>query len=486
MEVSFVFPHQLFNQNPALKRTRPVYLIEEELFFGQYAFHKKKLVLHRASMKGYEQQLVKRGFQVSYIDYQKKGLMLLFLELARAGVNVIHYTDTVDYLLERRIACLAQGNGIRLKCYESPNFLCSADFMREYFTGNKFFQTRFYIDLRKKFHILMDGHAPKGGKWTYDSLNRKKLPASLKIPEPYAPAENCFVREAIQYVKEKFPANPGTSDGFTYPVNHDDAWQSYYHFLKYRFHHYGPYQDALHARQSVLFHSLLSPALNIGLLDPQTIIQESQYYCRHHNIMLNSEEGFIRQLLGWREFIRGVYIMQGTRQRTTNYWGHVRHIPSVYYSGNTGIDPLDQVIRRVLQNAYANHIERLMVIGNFMLLCEFHPDEVYQWFMQLFIDAYDWVMVPNVYGMSQYADGGLMATKPYISSSNYILKMSNHEAGPWTATWDALYWRFIYKHRDLFITHPRMLLVVKQWDKMKMQKKKILIGRAEEYLNSLT
>ena len=176
---------------------------------------------------------------------------------------------------------------------------------------------------------------------------------------------------------------------------------------------------------------------------------------------------------------------EGVKERTTNHFNHIRKIPSSFYTGTTGIEPIDNVIKRILQTGYANHIERLMVLGNFMLLCEFDPDDIYCWFMELFIDAYDWVMVPNVYGMSQFADGGLMATKPYISSSNYILKMSHYKRAPWCEVWDGLYWRFIAKHQSAFIKNPRMSMMVKQLEKMDKQKKERLLDSAERFLNTL-
>ena len=181
---------------------------------------------------------------------------------------------------------------------------------------------------------------------------------------------------------------------------------------------------------------------------------------------MNSLEGFIRQVIGWREYMRLVYRKLGTQQRTRNYWEHGRELPGSFYDGTTGIEPVDRTIRRVLKYGYCHHIERLMILGNFMLLCEFHPDAIYRWFMEMFVDAYDWVMVPNVYGMSQHADGGLITTKPYISGSSYVLKMSDYKKGDWTGVWDGLYWRFVSKHRDFFSRNPRMKVMVSQVDRM--------------------
>jgi len=213
-----------------------------------------------------------------------------------------------------------------------------------------------------------------------------------------------------------------------------------------------------------LFHSVLTPALNTGLISPQEVVDAA--IARSEQVPLNSLEGFVRQIVGWREYMRGVYRRFGRRQRTSNFWQHTQSMPSAMYRGTTGIEPVDTIIRRVLKHAYCHHIERLMILGNFMLLCEIHPDAIYQWFMELFIDSYDWVMVPNVYGMSQHADGGLITTKPYISGSGYVLKMSRFGKGPWCPIWDALYWRFINKHREFFGSNPRMSIMVAQCDRM--------------------
>jgi deoxyribodipyrimidine photolyase-related protein len=186
--------------------------------------------------------------------------------------------------------------------------------------------------------------------------------------------------------------------------------------------------------------------------------------------------------MGWREFIRGVYVTKGSQERTTNYWGFTRKIPPSFYTGTTGIEPIDLTIKKVLETGYCHHIERLMVLGNFMLLCEFDPDEVYRWFMELFIDAYDWVMVPNVYGMSQFADGGIMSTKPYISGSNYLMKMSDYPKGEWQSTWDALFWRFMDIHRDFFLQNPRLGMLISTFDKWSEEKKQEVRTKANDYL----
>jgi deoxyribodipyrimidine photolyase-related protein len=249
---------------------------------------------------------------------------------------------------------------------------------------------------------------------------------------------------------------------------------------------FGPYEDAILGENSWLHHSVLTPMLNAGLITPQEIIDRSLVYAEKHHIPINSTEGFIRQIIGWREFIRGMYMAKGSDQRNGNFWGFTKKIPDSFYTGTTGIDPVDITIKKVLQTGYCHHIERLMVLGNFMVLCEFDPGEVYRWFMEMFIDAYDWVMVPNVYGMSQFADGGLMASKPYISGSNYLLKMSNFKKGRWQDVWDGLFWRFMDVHRDFFLSNPRLGMLVHTFDKMPDEKRQKHLENGELYLSTLS
>jgi deoxyribodipyrimidine photolyase-related protein len=348
----------------------------------------------------------------------------------------------------------------------------------------------FYIEQRKRLKLLLDGAGPLGGKWSFDTENRKKLPKKTTIPEAlsrklFSQDETNFVNEATEYVNEHFADNPGETEHFEYPINHTEAKKVLRDFLSEKIYTYGDYQDSIDTTSSFLFHSVLTPSLNIGLIHPQTVIQEVLKQHQKKEIPMNSLEGFLRQVIGWREFTRGVYQLKGRFQRTKNFFGHTRKIPPSFWNASTGILPLDNVLQRVIATGYGNHIERLMVFSNFMLLCEFDPDEVYEWFMSLFIDSYDWVMVPNVYGMGQYADGGLMITKPYISSSNYIRKMSHFKQEEWATIWDALYWRFMKKHRALFEKNPRTRMTTKHLDTMGKEKLKSHLQTAEKFLKTL-
>jgi len=299
------------------------------------------------------------------------------------------------------------------------------------------------------------------------------------------------VPEAIAYVAKNYSANWGNTEppffkraGF-FPVTHAEAEAWLDDFLEHRFPLFGAYEDAMIAGQGALFHAVLSPLLNTGLLTPQQVLDKALEAATEQRIPLNSLEGFVRQLVGWREFMRIVYVREGATQRTTNYWGFTRKIPPQFWAGTTGILPIDTVVAKVLQSGYTHHIERLMVLGSFFLLCAFHPDEVYRFFMDLFVDAYDWVMVPNTYGMTQFADGGLMATKPYISASNYLLKMGNWKRGPWQAVWDGLFWRFLHTHRAALLQNPRLGMLVQTFDNMPKATQEVHLKAADGFLKKL-
>ncbi|MEO5685190.1 MAG: cryptochrome/photolyase family protein [Chitinophagaceae bacterium] len=486
MHAAIIFPHQLFTQHPAVKEAVPVFLVEVDLFFNQYNFHKQKLILHRASMKAYEDFLRQVPVEVNYIaaggplsDVRK-----LIPQLATDGFRHLHVADVADNWLLKRLQTACDTHNITLQVSPSPNFLNKPVDLADYFNKKKtYFQTDFYIAQRKQRKLLLEGNEqPLGGKWTYDTENRLKFPKKEKAPVMSFPPDNKYVKEALQYVQINFPDNYGSIEKFRYPVNFIDAEKWLDDFLVNRFSKFGIYEDAMVAKEHFLHHAVLTPMLNIGLLSPQQIIDKALDAAVDYAIPLNSLEGFLRQIVGWREFIRIVYEREGSKQRTKNYWGFTRKIPASFWTGETGIAPIDIVIKKILKTGYSHHIERLMVLGNFMLLCEFDPDEVYRWFMEMYADSYDWVMVPNVYGMTQFADGGLMTTKPYISGSNYLMKMSDFEKGSWQQVWDGLFWRFMHVHRTFFLKNPRLGMLVNTFDKMTAEKQRLHLGNAEKYL----
>lgn len=499
-ELTIIFPHQLHFPHPALEIKRPVVLIEEALFFTQYHFHKQKLILHRASLRAFQEMLEKKGFSVSYIAATDPmhELSAYLKKLAKNGLKNLHFINPVDDWLQQKLSKNAKQLKFELTEYDSPGFLNTLSEVEPFFEKRKtYFQTDFYCWQRKQRNWLLDQHGkPVGGKWTFDDQNRERYPTKNSPPALPTMKPNKQVKEAIEYVESNFPKNPGETKNFNYPVTHEQARDWWRDFLETRFKDFGIYEDAMTIQHTWLHHAVVSPLLNIGLLEPTLLIKDALEVGKSKKIPLNSLEGFIRQIAGWREFIRIVYEREGRKQRSTNYWKFTRKIPSSFWTGKTGIHPIDHLIETLKKNAYTHHIERLMVLGNFMLLCEFDPDDVYKWFMEWYIDSYDWVMVPNVYGMTQFADGGLMTTKPYISGSNYLLKMGdwdkekttqleNGEVVSWTEIWDGLFWRFMDKQRGFFLKNPRLGMLVKTLDKMNPDRKKRLFEVANAFLLQL-
>ena len=478
---ALIFPHQLFAAHPALAPGRPVFLAEDSLYFGNdkhhpVAFHKQKLVLHRASMRAYADELRLLGHSVQLIDSYPKALP--------ADLTDLHLAESHDFILEKRLRRFAEGRGIALYIHPTLAFLSPPEFLEEHIARRKKpFMATFYQAQRKRMGILVDADGnPEGGQWSFDEDNRKKLPKNHTPPVPPSAPRHPYVEEAIAWVEEHFPNNPGCTENFRYPVTRADARAWLENFITERFADFGVYEDAISTQHAFINHSVITPVLNIGLLTPQEIIDAA---LAKKDIPLNSLEGFIRQVIGWREFMHGIYKHRGVAIRNKNFFGHTRPIPKFFYDATTGIPPIDRIIRQLHDEAYCHHIERLMILGNFMLLCRFDPDAVYLWFMEFHIDAYDWVMVPNIYGMSQFADGGTFTTKPYISGSNYVLKMSDEKAGPWTETWDALFWTFVADHQELFLKNPRSSMMARTWQKFSAEKQGRLSDAARIFLEGM-
>lgn len=486
-ECTVIFPHHLFDRHPCVSPQRKIVLVEDERFFSDFRFHRKKLLLHRASLQAYRDRLTREGHAVSYVEFHPGGTRSrLFGLLGKHGIRKVFVAELTDAKLSRQFRGEAARLGIRVQEHVSPGFITPLEQFRELFGRTSHYSmAHFYRWQRKRLGIMVQGGKPVGGKWTYDTANRKRIPLAVEMPRLPTLQQGTYVEEAERYVLASVADHPGHIEDFPYPVTSGDAGRWFEDFLARRLNWFGDYEDAMRKDESFLFHSVISPALNIGLITPGAIIDAVLAYARDHNPRINSLEGFLRQVIGWREFIRGVYVLEGDSERSANFWKHERALPRAFYEGTTGVDPVDVVILRVLKTGYAHHIERLMVLGNFMLLCEVSPDDVYRWFMEMFIDSYDWVMVPNVYGMSQYADGGRMSTKPYICSSNYIRRMSDFSRGRWCDIWDGLYWRFIYKHRETLARNPRLKIMASRLGRSPKGWIQAHVRTAERYLASL-
>ncbi len=496
MNAVLIFPHQLFASHPGIAINADlVVLTEDPLFFGDQRyplrFHRQKLLLHRASMQYYARRLRSQGVDVHYRDFAsgQSAIGLVLSDLHNRGVTALRVCDVADFVLARRLRTGCEEYGIALNWLPSPGFINTDNQNTEYRSSKKrWFMADFYKWQRRRLNILIDDEdQPQGGQWSFDEENRKKIPKK-SLPElsqlNFAPTTD-DAREAATYLEQHFADPIGNGDTLLYPATHEQAVLWLRDFLDIRFARFGPYEDAIVEDQNWLFHSVLTPALNIGLLTPQQVIDESLQHANKHDIPIASIEGFVRQIIGWREFMRATYVDIGVTLRNGNHWQHQHAMPDAFYNATTGVLPVDNAIQRVLDTGYCHHIERLMILGGFMFLCEIKPEAIYQWFMELFVDSYDWVMVPNVYAMSQNADGGLITTKPYFSGSNYVRKMSHYPVAPWCDIWDALYWRWIIRQSSALAKNPRWSMMVRNAEKMDTDKKEKLLKTADQYLKAM-
>tara|TARA_B100001248_G_scaffold261796_1_gene254331 strand:+ start:3405 stop:4901 length:1497 start_codon:yes stop_codon:yes gene_type:complete len=453
--------------------------------------HQHKIILFLSAMRFYADELKNKGYDLTYkkldpkISYEEK------LEKALKNKTKLISFEIEDKFFERRIKDFCKKHGIEWQQVESPMFMCSRQSFEQYKTEvKKPFLKTFYERQRKINSILLDAKGkPEGGKWSFDADNRKKMPKDVVLPEIKIPKnKNPHIIEVKKLTEQHFSDHPGSTQNFWLPTTRKEYLSLLQMFLKNSLKDFGSYQDAINERSPFLFHSLLSPGINMGLILPEEVIQKvvDHYYKNKKVIPLNSVEGFVRQVLGWREFIRGIYQNYSDQQESTNFWQHKRKMKTSWYTGNLGIPPVDYAIKKALDYGYNHHIERLMVLSNIMLLSEINPKEVHSWFMQMYVDSSDWVMGPNVYGMGQFSDGGIFATKPYICGSNYILKMSDYKKGEWCDVLDGLYWRFIDKHRKFFSQNPRLNMMLRSLDKMKEEKKSRIFAAANAFLQEHT
>ena len=494
--VFLIFPTQLFyntnHLNEWLKlestKDKDVYLIEEPRYFTDFNFHKLKVAYHRASMKKYYDYL-KKKFKVKYINFEQ--VTKIFYISLKSEINNIYIISPGDFKLEKKLENIY---GKKLVILDNVNWLIKLDELDQIkkliYKNNKYSHEEFYKYQRKKLDILVDSaDKPVGGKWSYDTANRLPLPKNHKVPTTASKSlNNKYVKEAISYVNKYFSDNYGSLDNFIYPIDTKSSLKWLDKFLKERLGNFGPYEDAVNDKEPFVYHSVLSPMMNIGILtDSQVVNKSYDYYLAHKkSISIESFEGFIRQVIGWRNYVYTVYMLDGPRLFESNYLKHNNELNKKFWTGKTGIKPIDSTIEKIVNYSYAHHIERLMYLGNFMLLCQVNPKEVYRIFMEWTIDAYEWVMIPNVFGMSQYADGGTMMTRPYFSSSNYINKMSSFKRdGQWDVIWDALYYNFINKHEKILRKNYAIAQQVKHWDNKNKEEKNELLKIAKDYLKRL-
>ena len=468
----------------------PVYMAEDIGLCTYERHHQQKIVLFLSAMRAYADELRAAGYEVHYqalntTDVRPYETWLAATMDATNSTRLLHF-EIEDKAMEARLIAFAEKHEYARQELLSPMFTCS----REAFAGYSAGKTRllmgdFYKWQRRRLGVLVDDQGqPKGGRWSFDADNRKRLPKDVMPPAIDWPTPNEHVVDVVEIVAHEFADHPGNASDFRWPTTRQQALTWLDHFIETRLAQFGPYEDAMTSRSDAVFHSLLSPYLNLGLLTPAEVIEKISD--RAAAVPLQSVEGFIRQVIGWREFVRGVYRQHSEAQDTANFWSHERELTDDWYAGTTGIPPLDDTIQSIQKLGWAHHIPRLMVLGNLMTLCEIRPQSAHRWFMEMFIDSSEWVMGPNVYGMGLFSDGGLFATKPYICGSNYLLKMSDYSKGAWCDTVDGLYWRFIDKHRTFFAANPRLALMPRALDRLNSDRRERIFASAEEFIERST
>ena len=473
-------------------KSAPVFMAEDIGLCTNVRHHQQKLVLFLAAMREYAGQLQDRGFSVDYhqlepsSDASYEDRLGEFVK--RHSVTKLIHFEIEDHFFETRIREFCKNHSLQQTVLQSPMFLTPRNQFAEFANGKKqLLMAKFYKRQRRRLEIMVDRNGePEGGRWSYDEENRQRLPADVEPPSLPEARWSQHTQDVIEIVGENFPDHPGQAKDFWWPVTRRSALYWLRDFLKQRLDNFGPYQDAITTRTETAFHSVISPMLNLGLITPQDVIEQTLEQAEERRIPPSSLEGFIRQVIGWREFIRGVYHEYDEQQSGANFWDHHRGLTDAWYDGSTGIPPLDDAIQTALKLGWTHHINRLMVVGNLMNLCEIEPRQVHDWFMETHVDSADWVMGPNVYGMALYSDGGLFATKPYICGSNYLLKMSDYKKGPWCDTVDGLFWRFIDKHREYFVKNPRLSMMARQLDRLNADRRAKIFEAAEQFIDEFT
>ena len=471
-----VLGNQLLKDHPALKQypDSTIIMIEADSLFSKLPYHKHKLVLILAGMRNYKTYLKSINRSVIYVDLKKSSIYKNELKkiIKSNSFSQLVWMRSSDKGPNALLKDMASDMNLEYSELENEQFVTPLELSKKWFSEKqKPIMDSFYRWQRGRMNILMAGDKPEGGKWSLDELNRQPLPKNIKIPALPVVTEANF-ESAAKDVESFYPSNAGSTKDFWLPTTHGEAEHWLKDFIKHRLSNFGPYEDAMSSGEAFLFHSVLSPMLNTGLLTPVQVLDSAAREYKKGQVSINSYEGFVRQIIGWREYMHGLY-MHKQDKIVGNYFGFKKKLEPWWYSGDIPEDlelPVREVLKTTYKYGYNHHIERLMVLGNWFLLNGYDPDDVYKWFCSLYVDAYEWVMVANVYGMSQYADGGFTATKPYVSGGNYLQKM-----GKWWPSLKAaqdseftvLYWKFIKNNSNKFSKNPRMSLIIAQAKKRK-------------------
>lgn len=496
-----VLGDQLSPELSALKEAGPddVVVMAEVRAEATYApHHPKKIALIFSAMRHFAHELRDDGFTVAYTDYRDSdNAGSICGELLRRaeeyGAEDVIATEPGEWRLIEAL----QNCPLKVRLLKDDRFLCSHAEFEDWSEGRKELRMEFfYRQMRRRTGYLMEGDDPAGGKWNFDHDNRKPAERDLLRSQPMMFDTDKITEEVLTLVEEEFPRNFGILRPFSFAVTRGQARRALSHFIKHQLPEFGAYQDAMLADEPYLNHALISPYLNMGLLTIAEVCDAVEWAWRDGDVPINSAEGFIRQVIGWREYIRGIYYLKGPDYTASNELGHDRDLPWLYWGGETKMNCLAQAVGQTGELAYAHHIQRLMVTGNFALLAGIDPTQVHEWYLSVYADAYEWVEAPNTIGMSQFADGGVIATKPYASSANYIDKMSDYcgdchysaktKTGYGACPFNLLYWHFLDRHRERFAGNNRMGQIYATWDRMDADKRKTILREANAFLDELS
>lgn len=496
---------QLSTETSVLRDASPgegvVLLIESKAQATRMRYHRHRLVLIFSAMRHFAQSLESKGWQVDYHSFDETPDTWSALQKHSENFKPesIHTAAPSNWHFEQALEKWCRKLSLPIKVVPDAHFLVSREEFRKW-AGSKrhLLMESHYRRMRKKHDLLMEPNGgPKGGEWNYDSDNRKTFEEWKRAgcPKPARSPQarpDSLTRRVMREVDEAFPDHPGQAESFWLPVDREGSLRWLHSFLERRFEEFGPYEDLMVENEPVLFHSVLSPMLNLGLLTPADCVDRAVEAYREGRIPISSAEGFIRQIIGWREFINGVYWLKMPGYEEVNELRAVRPLPDWFYTGETDLHCLRQCLRQVLDTGFNHHIQRLMVLGNFFLLTGIRPREVLRWYSEMYVDAHDWVMAANVLGMVLHADGGFMSTKPYAAGSGYISKMSNYcqncrydpkiKTGPDACPFNYLYWNFYDRHQDRFSANPRTSLMIKNWIKRSESARQEVRESASEFL----
>ena len=495
MKVFVLLGNQLFDEKylEKFKKDHIFYMAEDFQLCTYEKHHKNKILLFLSSMRSHADRLKKSKFKIEYSTIEDKTFKLDYTEklkkiIKSKKITEISSFEIEDKFFEKKISNFTKKENINWNIVQTPMFLNSRENFKKYLSKSKKpFMAVFYKDTRRELDILIkkDG-TPEGGKWSFDEDNRNKLPKNISIPKFPKIKETSHTKKLKLIIEKYFKDHPGNVENFWFATEYEDVIKLLNFFIKEKSNLFGDYEDAVDQKDNILFHSALSPYINLGLITPELIIKKILDFHKKNKIRLNSLEGYIRQVIGWREFMRGIYQSYSSEMETRNFFKQNRKMKKSWYDGSTGLPPLDYAIKNALKYGWSHHIERLMILSNIMNLCEIKPNIVYKWFMEMFVDSSDWVMSPNVYGMGLFSDGGIFATKPYICGSSYFLKMMHFKKGPWCDVMDGLYWRFIDRHKKFFLKNPRLAMMVRVSEKMNKERKLRIFKAANNFIKENT